>query len=121
MEQNDIEVKETQNKDGSTSYQILMPDKEYELVSNILAKEGYTVTSYFEGLMKQLATEDVNGPIHQWLDQTIADSGEKLGVKKEKIAEAKRRIADRKKSLTIKFPRSSNLEEFFNTQGIAKI
>lgn len=95
MEQNDIEVQEVQNKDGSTTYNILMPSKEYDLVSNILAKEGYTVSTYFERLMKQLATEDANGPIHRWLDQEIVNSGQKLGVKKEKIAEAKCRIANR--------------------------
>ena len=51
-----------------------------------------------KNIMENLVKEDADGPVHQWLDQLIVESGDELGVKKEAIEKAKARIAKRSKN-----------------------
>lgn len=95
MKADQIKVTETENKDGSATYEIIMPTEQFKVVSKILAKDGYTVSSYFEALMEKLVSEGADGPVHQWLDQLIIESGSECGVKEEAIEKAKARVAKR--------------------------
>lgn len=98
MQADQIKVNETKNKDGSVTYEMLMSNKQYKVMSKVLAKSGYTIASYFKAFMENLVKEDADGPVHQWLDQLIVESGDELGVKKEAIKKAKARIAKRSKN-----------------------
>ena len=82
MQTDQIKVNETKNKDGSVTYEMLMSNKQYKVMSKALAKSGYTIASYFKAFMENLVKEDADGPVHQWLDQLIVESGDELGVKK---------------------------------------
>lgn len=93
MKADQIKVNETKNKDGSVTYEMLISNKRYKVMSQALAKSGYTIASYFKAFLENLVKEDADGLVHQWLDQLIVESGDDLGVKKEAIEKAKTRIA----------------------------
>lgn len=98
MKTDQIKVNVTENKDGSATYEMLMSNQQYKVMSKVFAKSGYTIASYFKAFMENLVKEDADGPVHRWLDQLIVESGDELGVKKEAIEKAKARIAKRSKN-----------------------
>lgn len=98
MKTDQIKVNVTENKDGSVTYEMLMSNKQYKVMSKVFAKSGYTIAFYFKVFMENLVKEDADGPVHQWLDQLIVESGDELGVKKEAIEKAKLRIAKHSKN-----------------------
>ena len=75
MQTDQIKVNETKNKDGSVTYEMLMSNKQYKVMSKALAKSGYTIASYFKAFMENLVKEDADGPVHQWLDSWLLNQG----------------------------------------------